>query len=1207
MTQKLRHASLIVFTILMSISGFSQDSNSWIEAQEKSNPNFHEIQKKFYKHWKDKDLKDPNVSKGKGYKVFKRWENFWGHRLYPNGDLNQMKSMAMENLSGSTASKSSGSSWSLLGPTVIGGTVSNGSYQSPGGSGRVNIIAVDPTNSSIIYVGTPAGGIWKSTDAGNSWFSLMATGANIGVSCIVVDYSNPNVIYIGTGDRDARDTYSVGILKSTDAGNTWQPTSLSFDVSQGKSISKIIQHPSNPNELLVSTLGSGAIYKTTNGFVSHTIVNSGTTWDLEYHPTNPNVVYAAGYFSYYRSTDGGNTWSNSSAGLPVSTSYRSEIAVSPDAPNNVYYVSGGDSSNDYGFGGFYVSNDSGASYSVKHASRRNTNLLGWNTGYNDAGGQGWYDLTLAVNPTNANEIFLGGVNLSKSTDGGSSWSVNGYWLEGSSYNYIHADHHYTFYTSDGTLYDGNDGGIVKSTNGGNTWTDISNNMSIAQIAGLGASGTDASLIITGMQDNGTNIFRNGSWTITGGGDGGECMIDPSNSQKMYRSYVNGTIYRSTNGGDSWSSMKPTGAGTGAWVSPMVLDPNTPSTIYAGYGQLWKSTNSGVNWSQLGTSAGSGTIVKIAVAPSNTNYIYILKEYYNSTAGNYEFTMLKSTNAGSSWSVINNNAPVTVAAPREIAVSDTDPNKIWCVFSGYTDGEKVYASSDGGSSWVNVSNNIPNTPVTAIAYENGSNNKVYIGTDSGIFYTDDSLTEWVGYNDGIPAAPITELEIYYDANPANSLLRAATYGRSLWEVPLANTVASSCSATANVSVTNITETEATVNWDAVTDAQSYTYRYRTSGVSTWTSGTTTQLSVVLSGLNSGASYEVEISTNCSSGSSAYTNTVNFATVSTGCDIPINLTASDITTNSATLNWNAVANAVSYTIQLREAGTTVWTDLNSSTNTVSASNLTAATSYEFQVSTVCSSGSSDYSTISVFTTEDEPVTAEYCASTSTNSDSWIDYISLGSISNSSGYDNGYADNTTMSTDLTAGSSETITFSCNYSGKGKPKFYWDVWIDFNQNGVFDSGENLVHGYSNNLGNLSATISIPTSAISGTTRMRITVKKDTYANACETFASGEVEDYTINIVGGNGIVEQTVKQAITLTEIVPEFVVYPTVTSHTLTIKGLSNITSFKIYNAGGARTAYGKLNNNTIDVSSLPAGMYLLQFSTNEKSYIQRFIKK
>lgn len=588
----------------------------------------------------------------------------------------------------------------------------------------------------------------------------------IGCTDLAIDPNNSQVLYLATGDGYGSDTYSIGILKSTDGGLTWNTTGLVWNVSQTRRIRRLIIHPTNSNLLIAAT--TNGIYRTTNGGQNWSQVQSGNFYDLEFKPGEPTTVYATST-QFYRSTNGGSSWTLISNGLPASSSVRRmEIAVTPANANYVYILAARQS--DSGFLGVYRSTDSGVSFGTRSTT---PNLLGWNSNGGDEGGQGWYDLAIAASPTNANTVIVGGVNVWRSTNGGTGWTINGHWT-GSGAPYVHADiHDLIFVPGSGTsYYAACDGGVFRTTNNGAAWTDLSNGLEIAQLYRIGLSATNPGLVISGWQDNGTNRLNGTAWRRVIGGDGMECIIDHANASTMYGALYYGNIRKSTNGGTSFSTIVGSNADEGVnsrglWVTPYVMHPTNSQTLLVGKSALYRSTNGGGNWSELGAISGSGQIRAIAYAPSDPQVIYAARTN----------TIHRSTNGGTAFSNITGNLPNRTIT--YIGVSNEDPNTVYVTYSGYSANEKVYRSVNGGNTWVSYSQGLPNLPVNCIVHEKGSNGAVYAGTDVGVYYRDATMNAWIPFNGGLPNVIVNELEIQYTTGK----LRAATYGRGLWESDL----------------------------------------------------------------------------------------------------------------------------------------------------------------------------------------------------------------------------------------------------------------------------------------------------------------------------------------------------------------------------------------------------------------------------------------
>ncbi len=722
-----------------------------------TNANFYDIKANFDAYWKDRPYE-----RGKGYKAFQRWAWFTAPRVYPTGDMRlASRSHAWEEYQLWLKEQGGGSGKNQT-SAAISATTANwtalGPFGSPtgGDAGRLQVIKCSPTNSAVIYVGTAAGGFWRSNNSGVSYTTSTDMLPSLGVADIAISPSNSLTIFIATGDKDGGDTHSTGVMKSTDGGVTFATTGLTWTTSQQRRIYRLLIDPSNANNMLVAS--SVGIYRSTDAGVNWTNTNGAYFYDMEYQPGNSSVVYAVTSSGIWKSTDGGASFTN----VAGAAGNRLSLAVTP-ANASYVYVLASNSSN--GFGGLYRSTNAAVSFSLMSTS---PNIFDWSTTGSGTGGQGWYDIAIDASPTNANEIVAGGVNTWRSTNGGSTWTLFTHWTGGGGKPYVHADLHHVYYYSGTTIYLGHDGGISRSTNGGTNFTTINANMNIAQIYKLGNSATTNTKIITGHQDNGTNLMSGSSWAEVAGGDGMDCFISWANNNTMVCAYTYGDFSRSTNGGGSWTNIVTGLTGTAAWVAPIVQDPQTANTYYCGYSNMFKSTNSGTNWTQMGT-ASMGVIDEIYVCPTNPNFIYC------STSG----SIWKTTNGGTTWSNITAGAPTNSAQVTDITCDNVNPNNVYISLSGYTSGVKVYASSDGGVTWSNYSTGLPNIPHNCIIYRNGSPQALYVGTDVGVYYREASMSSWMPYMQGLPNVVVDELEIYYPTQK----LRAATYGRGVWETDL----------------------------------------------------------------------------------------------------------------------------------------------------------------------------------------------------------------------------------------------------------------------------------------------------------------------------------------------------------------------------------------------------------------------------------------
>jgi len=736
----------------------------------------HEVQQSFQEYWKPYDIKngyytqDGEQIKAGGWKQFKRWEWFWETRVdAKTGKFPEVNTIDLLNsFNQQKGAKSDLANWQNMGPNS-----STGGYA---GLGRINVIAFHPSDANTYWIGAPSGGLWKTTDDGESWTSLTEELPVIGVSGIIVadDYETSNTLFIATGDRDAGDNYSVGVLKSTDGGLNWQSTGLTFDVSSRYRITRFLADPADENIMLAST--NGGIFRTTDGGVNWDMVQEGLFFDMEFMPGSSTVIYAA-TLNYqespeiYKTEDGGATWT-STYSFPADA-YRVELAVSQANANYLYAIACNTSS---ATEGVYQSTDNGENFTkTLDGSLAGNNLLGYESDGSDSGGQGWYDITLSASPSDENTLWVGGINTWKSTDGGVNWTLSSHWW-GDGVQAVHADKHYMEYQNDTVFFEGNDGGIYKTTDGGSTWEDLTNGMIISQIYRIGPSQQNADVVMTGLQDNGSKLIFNGSWFDVKGGDGMECIIDYTDETVQYGTYVNGQIDRTTN---TWYtstdiSANIPGGPNGAWVTPYVLDPNDHETIFVGYEELWKSEDRGDSWTEISNLELTDKIRSVAVAPSNSDVIYMADLYY----------LYKTTDGGQTWDDINANIPAEAKQITYITVDHENPDKVWITFGGYDTVLRIMESTDGGTTWTDISAGLPSVPANCVVQNKlSSDGQLFVGTDFGAFIKQGS-DDWVSFNQNLPSVIVNELEIYYDLeNMSNSTMYAATYGRGLWKTPI----------------------------------------------------------------------------------------------------------------------------------------------------------------------------------------------------------------------------------------------------------------------------------------------------------------------------------------------------------------------------------------------------------------------------------------
>ena len=825
----------ILILVLISSFGILQ-AQPWLNKKytnkSRSEINFYDMQKAFNKWADGKDL-----SKTKGIKNYKRWEWFMSSRVYPSGELknpsvNMVEWKKQEEKRESNYKSINTPNWVSISPVSL--PVCSDTMNITG-MGRVNSITFHPSDSSIFWVCTSQGGLWKTVNNGLSWVNLTDRLAVQRTSYLAVNPNNTDILYLATGDVErtyfgAFRDFGVGVLKSIDGGLTWSATGLSYELEDASQtfIRKIIINSNNTNEIIVA--GYNGIFKSQDAGATWTQINNFKAIDLDQNFQDENTLFMSTYYDgnnanskrIYRSYDFGTTWEELNTDIPTGSAVvRVEVALAPSDTNIVYAITAKEDNG--GMHNIIKSIDGGTTWSELISS---PNVLGWTDGGvitgnipgapTDDEGQGNYDLTLVVDPDDANKVYSGGVNMWGSADGGTTWDIVSMWVTvfGES---VHADHHYSVFnplTKD--LYQTTDGGVYRCQDvkigswseisgcidlgaamSGNyddindliepgcytfpsVWEALNNGINNNEYYRLATCRTDENIIVGGTQDNGTFMYRDGEWLQTLGGDGMESMIDHYNSDIIYATNYSGALSKSIDGGLTYTQSieQPiTDAGeTADWVAPYTMHPVNSDTIYAGFNNVWLSPDQGTTWNKISDFGSNAPLISVVVAPSG-NTIYTASR----TA------IYRTTDAGENWSSIKAGLPTTNAAITYIAINENNPLELYTTFSGYEDSLKVFKSTNGGDTWENISSNLPNLPVNCIVYQNGTINNVtggiYIGTDIGVYYTNDEIInnpiKWKSYDLGLPTVVVNELEIQYSAEK----LRAATYGRGLWEANL----------------------------------------------------------------------------------------------------------------------------------------------------------------------------------------------------------------------------------------------------------------------------------------------------------------------------------------------------------------------------------------------------------------------------------------
>ena len=715
--------------------------------------------------------------------------------------------------------------WRLVGPKEP-------MQDSEGGDiGRIGSFALHPKQPHTIYAGTPSGGLWHTQDDGATWDQLGKL-PELGISDIAIDPLTPDTIYVMTGDVDNSNNHgppSIGVFKSVDGGRNWAPTGLTFKPADRIWGTRLVINPATPSILLAATWRG--LFRTTDGGKTWSQVTVGILlqdrtefWDIQFHPTNPSIVYAASTTAVYRSTNAGQTWSALHGGLPPyaelcyggncrnpNYSNRISLAVTAKSPDTLYVLYGSAT----GFTiGLYRSDDRGNTFTKRSSTLAlskdrdapppldltKPNILGYDD--SDFGQQSSYTLAIAVSPTNADVVRVGAVDTWESRDGGQTWQRTSRWnYDPGDRRYVHADVHKLVDRGD-ALFAGTDGGIYRSSDDGQTWdsiTKMKTGVTIAQIYHVCLSEKEPDTLYYGAQDNGTYRLKiDGEILRVYGGDGFVCQVDPQHPNTLYVEYAYGDIRRTDDAAhpadNLYAHVTPTVAGrsiSGSWLTPYILAPDDPNTIYACYADVWRSTDRGLSWTNLthGVLGPSLECRAIAVSPSDPKTIYVAKEAERDPVHNVGYQqgdprppflggggVFRSSDGGASWQSLGATLPLAEAAVTNLAVSPTDPQRAWVTFGGYNPDIKVYETRNGGANWAKQPEGLPpNYQANAVAADAGPNNPVYLGTDDGVYYRDDRLNAWTPFKDNLPNVVTTMLLV---DKPRNRIF-AATFGHGVW--------------------------------------------------------------------------------------------------------------------------------------------------------------------------------------------------------------------------------------------------------------------------------------------------------------------------------------------------------------------------------------------------------------------------------------------
>lgn len=719
--------------------------------------------------------------------------------------------------------------WESLGPGNIGG--------------RTRALSIDPRNDQVMLAAGVSGGIFRSSDGGASWNPVDDTLVNLAVCTIARDPVNPDVLYAGTGEGFYEEFFlgGLGIFKSTDAGLSWTLLPATTTAIAGTAfhwVNEIVLSPNDPERVYAAT--RHGVFRSTDAGASWDVMLANPWFDTT-PPTsngcgmgcldvavrpdrNPDVLFAAfGTLQkdgLYRSDDGGDTWVEY---VTPSWQGRMEIAIAPTNGDRIY-VGVSDNGNLHALGRIadLWRSDNGINFaSVLDFDHKFGPWLfsyasiatGCLTGY-PIYSQGWYDQALAVDPTDEDVLFLGGIDLYRSENAGVTFGLINYWFFRDEVppnpTYVHADEHEIVFHPDydgvanQTMFIGNDGGLFKTNNaraassqeecpmGENpgppmdvAWEDLNHGYAVTQYY-HGDVAQDRDRFAGGAQDNGTSVVSAANtpdaWTRVLGGDGGYVAIDPTNGDRIFASYQGfPNIWQSTDGGSTFAlSVNGITDTDGLFLTPYAMDPSNPLVLWTGGQRPWRTTNGGASWQSGGPNLPNpARISAVAIAPSDGNVVYLGFE------NGYVTRSLNALGGFPTWSSRSAGLPLG-AYVSSVAVHPTDPNIVYVTYS--TMGvPHIHRSANGGGAWSAIDGiaqeGVPDIPVHCLAIRPDDPTTLYAGTEFGVFASENEGAAWAPSNAGAAHTVVEWL-----VSQGDDRLVAFTFGRGAFRTDLGSATA-----------------------------------------------------------------------------------------------------------------------------------------------------------------------------------------------------------------------------------------------------------------------------------------------------------------------------------------------------------------------------------------------------------------------------------
>ncbi|GJM32069.1 MAG: hypothetical protein DHS20C18_10700 [Saprospiraceae bacterium] len=759
-----------------------QDAPEWAIMLHEENPNIWEIQAAYKTYFAERAF-----VKNRYTQFYKRWMHWARPYTQADGSLHipsPQSVLETERLLRQTRNAEETSRddiWTFQGPKVH--YFPDASAQSVDHTNiySFDIYAADP---NILYAGGEAGGLWKTTDKGMNWALLTANILHDAFGAVKINPQNPDVVFAATRGK---------IIKTTNSGTTWETVYIENNLS----VNELYIHSDDP-DIVVAASNMGLL-RSEDGGINWEKIFIQNTWSVKAKPDDANTIWAirdnGNSSDFMVSTDAGASFLVSNTGWWQPTGDRQVtgaiIAPCPSNPSKVYAFLSGEGNQLGGYIGVFVSNDAGGSWANTHPGNaigqpysipNHSNLM-------DANGvdwfhQGFYDQAIVVNPLNDNELIAGGCSWFRSNDGGATWQSYGGYVSSSG---ITGDRHPDIQWAAAVgneVWIASDGGLVYSTNFGQSVEGRNYGISGADLWGFG-SGWNEDILVGGRYHNGNmayhESFPEGTYYAIGGAEAPTGYVNPGPERKIYHSDIGGDIiipgFGNGLGGfpvNTW----PNESYAYYANSEMEWHPNCWNIIFLGKeDKIWRSTDGGTTFTVLYDFLGGSdhTVFDIEISRSNPEVMYCSQ--WDGT----DDAIWSSTDGGATWAsctalpLPNNNDRV------KLAVSAEDPEVLWASLSYGSNGRKIYKTTNGGNSWTNLTTAVlDGAQITNIMAQYGTDGGVYLGTDRGVFYRNNTMNDWQPYSDGLPlSAKTNRLKPFYKTG----LIRNGCWGFGVWEAPL----------------------------------------------------------------------------------------------------------------------------------------------------------------------------------------------------------------------------------------------------------------------------------------------------------------------------------------------------------------------------------------------------------------------------------------